>query len=175
MGSMRNAWGVMLVVTMLVAGVGCGGPKQPVPRAFDVQVNMGETLRGSTAGVHLVGVNSAEKAQWESQPMSRYWDSPLRTSAESRGMVYPMVFASGSTTQSLPMGHPIWQQWLGNDALWLFILADLPGEHMDMPGEADPRRAILSLDKRKWDKDQSALRISLQEGGVFPMDSPVQE
>jgi len=130
-----------MLLPMCVA-LGCGG--------YDVQVKL-EAVdeRGSMPSVetHLIAVkNTDEYKRLHDMSMSDYWnnvqiDENTRVMKLGEGRDNPQVL---SKTDS------IWRkQW--KDAKLLFILTSYP-HSSDMPGNADPRRLILPLEKTSWDK-----------------------
>lgn len=166
---MREATRFVAVLTSVLAvALAAGCASKFKARSFDVHVDAGLTLKNATARVDIVGVSDTEKAAWEGVKMSEYWKpgNKWRESAVSLGVVYPMVFRSGEKSKVLPASDEVWNKWRAQ-AAWLFVLADLPDPaHVDMPGEADSWRAVLPLDKRRWDTKTTTVTITLESGMV---------
>ncbi|MHC5001570.1 MAG: hypothetical protein ACYTJ0_00455 [Planctomycetota bacterium] len=161
-----------LAAALLLGAVGCkSGPSRINTRDFTVQVDVGSTLRGDTVAVDLVGVTENEKARWDSVSMSEYFSprNTLRDSAKSQGIVHTMDFRGSTTSGGLPQSAPEWAGWRQRQALYLYVLADLPPDagHQDQPGEADARRLIFKLDELWWAKNAPGLiQVSVERGGL---------
>jgi hypothetical protein len=101
--------------------------------------------------VNLVGVSDTDFTRWEQMSMNNYWepDNRMRTSA----IKYVMRFGDGHPKkQKLSLNDPIWKEWINKrQANHLFVLAYLPWLQEDKPGDADPRRKILPLERGRWE------------------------
>jgi hypothetical protein len=125
--------------------------------------------------VDIVAVNSTEVGRWENVSMTEYWSRPdsLRNGADK----FEMAFAPGNTSpKTLKASDPIWTKWGAPDpykkpGMQLFILADLPGMHQDLPGNQDDRRVMLPLDQSRWDGEQP-IRVTVQQGRLRSETSP---
>jgi hypothetical protein len=118
-------------------------------------VTRGEDLYGKSVTVHLVGVTETEYAKWYGKSMTEYWDTndALRNGAVKGKYCYQMDFTGSNNILTLSpdgAGEQIWEAWQKRGAVYLFVLADLPGEHKDSPGNADDRRLILPLEGQHW-------------------------
>lgn len=135
---------------------GCHSP--PTGSRFNVQVIPGNEIKQASVEVDLIGATEREKAFWETYSIDKYWEpgDPVRRDAEK----YTLRLDSGQP-KTLSIPDPIWNKWLKRGALYLVVIAQLPG---DFKGLArDPRREILSLDKRNWKTKDSLLEIEIQE------------
>ena len=124
--------------------------------------------------VNLVGINDLEFSRWENMSMTEYWKpgSPMRINAPR----YIMKFGQDLTRkQCLRKDDEIWKAWDKRNDIYLFILADLPGEHADQIGNADTRRLILPIRWQCWDWLQNRLDISLEPGGIICFTPPKPE
>lgn len=152
---------------MAVVLFACGGCASSMvkPRAFEVRLTLDPALTNTSLQVDLIGANTlADLPKWTSYSVSEYWqpDNPLRRDDShlcaqfGRGLPARVV---------IKREHPHWQMWLKSGASHLVILADLPGVATDHVGNADPRRLIIPLDKKLWNR-KAPLEILIQEGGL---------
>ena len=149
-----------LLGLVCVACVGCGGTRMS---RHDVVVSMDPALTTAsgtpTVKVDIVGISETEKEQWASKNISDYWRAGdgLRKDAVARK---EMIFAAGKTApQTLKGTDPEWNDWAGRKAMYLAIIADLPGASRD---GADGRRIILPLDASRWDPEDKPIKIVVQ-------------
>jgi len=141
-----------IVVMASLAG-GCD------PGPFNVDVLLDERDTGlqdkigavQSIEVNLVGVSDTDLRRWEEVSMNSYWepDNKMRTSA----IKYVMRFGEGHPKkQTLKVSDAIWKEWIKKrQANHLFVLAYLPWLQKDSPGDADPRRKILPLERGRWE------------------------
>lgn len=166
---MRLMKAMAMAIGLGAAAIGVGCSSTDGMSRHDVTVALAPELTapGSTTPsvrVDIVAVNPTEAARWESYSMSEYWSRPdsLRAGADR----HEMAFAPGNTEpKTLKKSDPIWNTWGGPDAskrsgMQLFILADLPGSHQDLPGGQDDRRVVLPLDRSRWDGEEP-IRITV--------------
>ncbi len=139
---------------LVLAIAGCAGMGR-----FDVDVTVDRAGFKSGVGavpsieVNLVGVNNVEFPKWNTKSMTEYWepDDPLRTGTVNRGFAYVMTFGEEQPVrQVLSRRHPVWSQWAANGAENLFVLVNYPRVAKDQAGNADPRRKILPLERKRW-------------------------
>jgi len=157
--------------------VGCG------PGPFNVEVFLDESDTGlrdkvkaiQSLEVNLVGVNATEVNRWKQMSMNGYWepDSPIRKSAKK----YVMTFGQAHPkTQVLKKHDPVWSEWITKlKANHLFILVYLPWIHKDQPGDADPRRIALPLEKGRWEWSlwgADTIKIQIGSGGITCLRQP---
>jgi len=140
------------LLALVVAG--CAGMGR-----FDVDVTIDRAGFKSKVGaipsieVNLVGVNNVEATRWKTKSMSEYWepDDPLRTGAVAKGYAYVMTFGEEKPVrQVLYRRHPVWNDWAASGAEHLFVLVNYPRVAKDQAGDADPRRKILPLERKRW-------------------------
>jgi hypothetical protein len=160
-------------VVACVALVGCGCTHESKP--YNVTVALDPKFAGRPViEVHLVGVNDSEDRFWSTYSMTRYWGSEdkLRQNAPK----YVMSFGPGKPdTQTLTADNKIWNDWLSRGATRLYVLAFLPEKFDDAPGDQDPRRRILPLDKCQWpQQDKQTIKITLLPSNVQVETSPVK-
>ncbi len=130
----------------------------PTGSRFNVEVIPGNDVKQASVEVDLIGATEREKAFWESYSIDKYWEpgDPVRRDAEK----YSLRLDNGRA-RALAVPDPIWNKWLNRGALYLVVIAQLPG---DFKGLArDPRREVLSLDKRNWKTSNARLEIEIQE------------
>jgi hypothetical protein len=118
--------------------------------------------------VDLIPVTQFELPEWEGYSINKYWQPQDR----KRGSVEKITknFGFGQTNSYvLKMSDPEmkakWKSWLNRRVSHLVVVADLDSVTEDAPGNADPRRKIIPLNKKSL-PDTSAIRILVQDGGV---------
>ncbi len=171
--SIGRVVGVLLVVGFGALMTGCSCT--PKMERFNVTVELDPELvradRVDTYKVHLVGVSDQRLGEWSGVPMSEYWagTSGLGDSASVREFVFSQTQREAMV---ITRDDPIWNVWAERNAMHLFVLADiyLPGKP-DLPGDADPRREILPLDRCKWD-DQRELKFMVRRPRIVTLTSP---
>ncbi len=122
--------------------------------------------------VDLVGVNDSEKSAWDQHPISKYFspNDRLRSDADR----YTMTFKNDDLgPKTLEKGHAIWKEWTAKGAQWLYVIVNLPGIEQDQPGDSDPRRRILPLDKDKWKWGTNTLEIEIQSS-IIRCNTPLK-
>ena len=146
---------------LLVVGLGsvaslAGGC---APGPFNVEVLLDERDTGlqdkigavQSIEVNLVGISDTDLRRWEEMSMNSYWepDNKIRASA----IKFVMRFGEGHPKkQKLSVNDPIWREWIEKrQANHLFVLAYLPWLQKDSPGDADPRRKTLPLERGRWE------------------------
>lgn len=108
--------------------------------------------------VDLIGVTEREKSYWENYSIDKYWQpgDPGRRDAEK----FTIRLDDGQS-RILPLPDPIWDKWLSRGAIYLVVIAHLPGDFQGMA--RDPRREILSLDRKNWKVSKPLIQIEIQE------------
>ena len=142
--------GVCTVAVLVLCATlcGCGMGRFNVKVSLDKGMvdKQGEIPR---VEVHLVGVNASEYDVFNNYSMGKYWvhgDALARDASK-----HAMQFGVGRPVeQALSEKDEIWGKWQNKGSENLFILVNLPGVHEDKPGNADPRRLILLLDRKHW-------------------------
>lgn len=164
-----------VLACLVLALPGCAtGPRGPETAKYDIEVSLDPALERSSVLVDLVGINAASLPRWESYSMSEYWkrDDPnnMRRDAERK----TLDFAAGNpTTQTLKMSDPQWNQWIAsNGVTHVAVLALLPGIDADKPGNADPRRQVVPLDRSCWPKKTQKLVVLVKQSGVVIQTPP---
>jgi hypothetical protein len=153
--------------------IGCGCKHESKP--YNVTVSLDPRFTSKPAiEVHLVGVNDSEDRMWNTYAMSKYWSASdtLRQSAPK----YVMSFGQGKPdSQTLSADNKIWNDWLSRGATRLYVLAFLPEKFDDAPGDQDPRRRILPLDRCQWPmQDKQTIKITLLPSNVQVETSPMK-
>ena len=166
----------VVVLATLVAFAGFFGGCSNKPRygKYNVQVSMDPTLASSAAvpsiEVDIIGVSPERAAVWDAQSLNNYFAAANmeRQTADK----FTMRFGAGATApQTLQISDAMWAKWAGSGAHHLYILASLPGVSTDAPGPADPRRLILPLDTRQWDKGQT-IQVEVQRNRLQLRTAP---
>lgn len=153
---LKRLSGLAACALLLLAG-GCGCP----PKAYNVTVTVSDELKNRTIYVDLVGLNKTMGEAVSSKSMSAYWQpgDTLRKSLDLHSMTF---LAEDNAPRTLSEDDPIWETWKG--ATDLYVLARLPGEFDDLPGQSDSRRLILPLGSCRWEGD--TIEIVVKQGVV---------
>ncbi len=166
------ALALVAVASLMISGCATCKPGRPGPIGqYDIQVNLDQSLKSSSVLVDLVGVNAASLPRWEAYSMSKYWreDDPMRKDADKK----PLNFVSGQTVaQALAGADAQWAKWRAKGVTHVLVLADLPGAHVDKPGNQDARRQILALDQCAWPDNAKALAVMVQKSGIDVLTPP---
>lgn len=132
-----------------------------------------DSICNKSVEVHLVGVNRFEKDLWEKTSMTDYWapGSQLRKNAQE--YTHIIQFGSGPCEVALDKKDPIRKVWKKRKAEYLFVLADLPGEHTDGEGNADARRLRLpALGSKRWGMSKKKIDIRIEESNIVSLTVP---
>ena len=167
--SIGNGWSrtaVLAVWAALCFGLtGCGCKSESKP--YNVTVSLDPSFAGKPViEVHLVGINDAEDGYWKGYSMTKYWssDDKLRQTAPRHVMQFG---PNKPDSQTLAADHAVWNTWLSRGATKLYVLAFLPEKFDDAPGDTDPRRRILPLDRCKWPQaDKQQIKVKLLPSNV---------
>lgn len=158
---------------LFAAGCATCKPGKPGPiTSIPVHIELAPALQGKSVVVDLVGVNQANFSRWEAYSMTKYW-SPSDAMRGNAGKKTTDFDASHSLSTKVEVNDPAYAQWKTQGAAFIFVLADLPGAHNDLPGAQDPRRQILSLDQCNWPDDTKELKVLIQESGI-EVQTPVR-
>src|SRR5262249_21169072 len=128
-----------------------------------------------TVPVHVVGVTASELPSWEAVGVSEYFspENSLRQSA--KGRVKEFTFSAGHTGgMTISKTDQMWDIWASHGVTYLVVLADLPDSFQDQPGELDPRRRVVPLDKTRW-PGIDTIRINVMKTGVKLETMPAAE
>jgi hypothetical protein len=160
----------MCFLAFMMSGlVGCCSYPGPA-QAWPISITADPTLKGKSVEVDLVAVNAAEDPGWQSMPISDYFQANNQKRADAAK--YMMHFGPGKPeTQKFdpatPQWKELWKTWLGQGAVNMYIIANLPGDFSDKSGTSDPRRRILPLGKCAWQKNTpKEWQIRLRASGV---------
>ena len=117
--------------------------------------------------VDLIGINKSEKSTWDQHSIGRYFspNDRLRRDADRHTMTFGNEDLEPKT---LSKKDDIWKEkWHAKGAQWLFVLVNLPGVEEDQPGDSDPRRLILPLDRDKWKWGTGTLEIEIKSSLIL--------
>lgn len=159
---MSRLLGVAVMLALVLNSVGCGSSS--AAGRYNVEVALGpgmvdpETGAVSSLEVDLVGVNATESARWTSYPLSQYFSGAdqLRNDASKVTVTFTTDDAG---TKIVERDAEIWDDWRGRNADQLFVLVNLLGVPQDLPGDQDPRRLILPLNKDRWSGNTLEIEI----------------
>lgn len=150
---MRHA-ALLAIPLALLCIVGCGGMGRfNVEIALDHQGFRKELNTVPSVEVNLVGVNASEFPVWQGYSVTKYWtpDDSQRVTAVRQQRARVFTFGEQPPfLHTLQKWDPIWDTWKGSGAMHLFVLSNYPRVASDVPGDADVRRVILPLSKRRW-------------------------
>ncbi|UCD74781.1 MAG: hypothetical protein JSV91_13455 [Phycisphaerales bacterium] len=183
MRSTKRVCGYLLGVVMVLSMAGCFSCKSKMKR-FNIQVSLAQDpyLADREVTVDLVGVSRSDKEKWETKSINAYWieEDGFRGSYDS--ILYKIDFPPGTEDRERFIGSKddIWNTWEENGAWHLFVLAyiantDDEDVHVDLPGAADPWRAILPLDQCWWDSGTNTIKIIVRPKVVSVLTSPLSE
>ncbi len=158
--------GILLVLAAVLAG--CSSCKPGKPGAvgkYAIEVSLDESLKSSSVVVDLVGVNPSGLPRWEAYNMSNYWHEGDAMRHDADKVV--LNFISGQTlTNSLSVTNAIWDRWKSQGVSTVLVLADISVRGESRPGNQDPRRQILPLDKCQWPSKTKVLNVLVQRSGI---------
>jgi hypothetical protein len=132
-----------LLMAIALMGVGCFGGSKIKPKAWNVRIV--KTNTPASIEVDVIGIREEEKPEWEGYSIDKYWTPGDQKRADADKWTRSLEMGKYETLDSKDLR---WKNWLGRGVNHLLIIARLPGSHP--PGLADPRRKIISLDKRRW-------------------------
>lgn len=172
---MSNLVKVLLVASLALLGVMGGGCSSKAKMGkYNIQVSLDPSLASSAAvpsiEVDIIGVSPARQAVWDAQSLNNYFAAAnMERQTADR---FTMTFGAGATApQTLSSSDPMWAKWLGSGAEQVYILANLPGVSTDAPGASDPRRLILPLDTRQWERGQT-IQVEVQRNRLELRTAP---
>lgn len=157
----------------IVALSGCGIIRMNVVVELDEEFAR-DPAAVPTIEVNLVGVNESELPQWKGYAMAAYWSpgDKLRSGADK----YELRFSQTTPSeQTLSRKDPIFGVWQEKTASHLFVLADLPGVSDPAPGEADPRRMILPLNRKAWKLKKKTVTVTIKPGQMLCSPAPSKD
>ena len=165
----RLVWALSLAVVAAFAA-GCSSCKPGSPPgpalSYDLQITPGESLKGSSVVVDVVGINQSEIQKWQTYSLRKYWKpaDPLRQDATK----FTVSFLPGDQSPSLlTKTNQIWGKWLKSGVQYLVVVADLPGVYDEGKiGSQDPRRQMIPICKCYWPDKTQKLDFKVQAGGV---------
>lgn len=129
---------------------------------MSVTVSVDPSLQDRTVYVDLIALNESSGKVLAAKSMTEYWD-PRDTTRTKSLSVYPIQFTKENPgPHTLSEDDPIWETW--GEFTELYVLAQLPVSVTDQPGDLDPRRLILPLDRCRWDGE--TIEIVVKEGLV---------
>lgn len=172
----------LLITALALVGGGCA----PTTAKLNVNVALDRSL--TTGGyppsttVHLIGLTEQEVKgddTWATYPINRYFQpgDTLKGGKAKNGLLHEINLGAGASAATLPPTDPIWARWKAAGVWYVAIISSYPrlSEEPSRPS-ADPRRKIIPLDSRAWDKKQLDVTIS-ESGGVtyVPSPKPIKE
>jgi hypothetical protein len=163
----RSAWRGLAITILSVSLAACHAP--PKGSKFNVEVIPGSEIKLASVEVDLIGATEREKANWETYSIDKYWEPGDAGRREADKVTLRL---DNGETKTLAVPDPIWNKWLARGDIYLVVIAHLPG---DFKGVArDPRREILSLQKKAWKTSKALLQIEIQERliKVLTMEKP---
>ena len=151
-----HVWRGLAIALLGISMSACHTP--PKGSKFNVEVIPGSEIKLASVDVDLIGATEREKANWETYSIDKYWEPGDAGRREADKVTLRL---DNGETKTLAVPDPIWNRWLGRGDIYLVVIAHLPG---DFKGVArDPRREILSLQKKAWKTSKALLQIEIQE------------
>jgi len=166
---------VVRAAAALVAGVlamglgGCGGP------SYTVRVGLEEAWVSSgrvpTLEVDLVGASASEVALLNQKDLREYFQAgdPMRTGYPKKTFSFTQ---SNTEDNVLERSDPVWKAWNEKKAEQMFVLVNLPGIPQTSPGDLDPRRLVLPLDRARWSTNE--IEIEVRRSGLEVLTDQVE-
>ena len=150
-------------VAIALVAVACGGGSKIKPKAWTV--SLVKTNTPASIEVDLIGITELEIPAWEAYSIDKYWtkDDPRRRDADK---VTRRLGVGESET--LDANEAVWERWLSRGANHMVVIARLPGR--SEPGPGDPRRLVISLDRRKW--KGRTLELEVRESQIRLLTPP---
>lgn len=175
--SFSHGWfAAAVLAAVALAETGCssckpgGGPGKP--EAFNLQVNLGDSLKDSSVVVDLIAANAYDLERLKTYSVNKYWKpgDPMRQDLPK----VSFSFVSGDKLdRSLPATDPKWKTWMTTGVQYLVVIADLPGVFEEgKNGSEDPRRQIVPICKCYWPSGTEGLAIEIQASGVRVLTAP---
>ena len=158
---------------------GCGGMGR-----FDLDVTLNgqafQTTLGTIPSVELnfIGVNDSEMPVWTNYSINKYWmpDNPQRITAVSQAQALAITFSENPPySQTISRTNTTWNKWKSKGAMHLIVVANYPRTSNDAPGDADVRRIVLPLAKRRWKSyfwGRRTIRIEVTPSGIVNHTPP---
>lgn len=160
----RRVWLVLVVGAVVLAGNGCGDK----PQSYHLLLECDDVVAKKSVRVDLIPVSQIDLSGWEAVQLSKYWQ-PQNTKRSGTEKITRNFGFGQPRSYVLRISDPDikdkWRDWLRRGVTHLVVLADLDSVTEDAPGNADPRRKIIPLNKKSW-PDTSAIRILVQDGGI---------
>lgn len=143
--------------------------------------------------VDLVGVNHAERKEWQNLSVDDYWrpDNSFRSNlvkitieaadgkisipeghGSEAGAEKSLVTGVGTDTVVIPTTHPMWRTWLSKPRNAHALVAI--GRFTTYEGKAprDPRKQVICLFKQYWDTSKRTLRVEIRDDHLQVVTSP---
>lgn len=158
---------LLLAACGLVLGLFAACSTTPTPSRYTVNFTLDKALEGTSLQVDVIGANAvADLPKWQAYSITEYWQPGNTTRRDADKAT--LDFGRGKPlVQTLASTDPQWNEWLRTGALYMVVIADLPGVAADKQGNADPRRLILPLDKAAWPHgNKGAIEVLIQESGL---------
>lgn len=144
-----NKFAVMCLAGLLMfAAVGC-------TPSYNLQVSLApkiqEMIGESEVQVHVIGVNPADKSQFENMSVKSYWQSSGGTQSAREADAYREVhLTKAQPIQNVGPEDEIWKTWKARGVTELLVISNYPPATDDKAGNSDPRRRFLSASPARW-------------------------
>jgi hypothetical protein len=165
--------GACIALLWIVSGCASCKPGRPGPPGqYNIEVTLDDSLKSSSVIVDLVGANPSNFPRYENCDMGKYWKDgdPMRNDADK----VVLNFVTGQAlTKTMEVTNAHWNKWKSQGVTHVLVLADLPGAITSRPGNQDPRRQILSLDRCNWPNKTTTLKVLVQRSGIV-VQTPVR-
>ena len=157
----------MIAMAIVLIHTGCGTTKPGTAVkivSYPIAVQLSPSLRASSMVIDLVGVNPSGLTRLSNYSMTQYWreGDALRKEVDK----VTLSFVDGNTlTNTVTLNDPIWKAWKAKGVTAVLVFSNVPWAE-DKPGNQDPRRQILSLNKWKWVDGTAGLSVLVQRSGI---------
>lgn len=171
---MLRAFSLLAGAIVLVALLGgCGGSPTVHP---GITISLDASLRDPVTSLYppirarVAGATMESVARWRAEDVTKHF-TLSKGEATDAGAV-ELGFESGKAR--IPADHPAWAQW--NRPAYLVVMVDIPGKGAEGGKPDDPRRRVISLNKKRWAKLEGDLLIAVTQAGVTVVspETPVE-
>jgi hypothetical protein len=159
--------GLVGLAVMFAGCSSCKPGKGPgKPRAYNLQIKLGDTLKDSSVVVDVIAANAYDMERLKTYSVNKYWEP-----GDALRHDLPKVsfsFVSGSSLEhTMPVTDPMWKAWLASGVQYLVVMADLPGVYPEgKVGSQDPRRQIVPVCVCYWPPKTKTINLEIQASGV---------
>jgi hypothetical protein len=142
------------------------------PRAYDLNIHLGDTLKDSSVVVDVIAANVYDVERLKTYNMNKFWQPGDAMRADLSKVEFSFV-SGADLSRTLARTNTLWKKWASSGVQYLVVLADLPGVYEDgKSGSQDPRRQIVPICECYWPPKTKNLDIAIQASGVRVETAP---